>query len=218
MKHIIKIIILMVVALTVLAACQSSKNIIGPGPQNEVRNDANQTTQMAFHRDRGNVLNQIQYPLLTNKNVEAGYMYVANDATNLYVTYYLENKWQLSKTYLHVAGSVEDIPSDAMGVPTPKEFQYQSNLNRCEGVFTRVIPLVDLGLHPGDNFVIASEAIVADRTGGGSVSTPFYVCVPGGADADWWYLAQGKLSEDLNRPDEEQRLKLTDFPSEAVNL
>ena len=218
MKHIVKISILMVVALAFLAACQTNTEITGPEPMKAARNDAENSTHMFYKIGNDKLPNAIQQPLLTSRHVEAGYIFITSDLQNLYVDYYLNDGWQLTKAYLNISGSLDEIPRDIMGVPLPKEFKYQSTLNRCENTFSQVIPLKDLGLRPGDDFVIASLAVVGANSTQGQASNPVNICVPGKEDAEWWVMGQGKISQDLNRPDRDQLLRLSDRPGEVAEL
>lgn len=218
MKHIIKISLLMLVAMAVLAACQTNSEITGPEPVKAVKNSADQSTQMFYKIGNDKIPNPVMQPLLTSRNVEAGYIFITNDSENLYAEYYLNDGWQLSKAYLNVSASLQDIPRDPLGQPLPKEFNFQSTLNRCENTFSQVIPLKELGLRPGDDFVIASLAVVGANSAQGQASNPVNICVPGKADAEWWFMGSGKVSQDLNRPDRGQLLQLVDRPGVDAQL
>ncbi len=211
MKNIIKISILMVLAMVVLTACETSDKISGLGSPEQLQSipQVPENTQVQFVPVQQ--LGKAGFPVWKSRSVEAGYLYISNDYENLYVTYNMFDRWNLAQTSVSISRSIDGIPRDPQGIPVPDDFKYQSTLNRCENVFTQVIPLADLGLRPGDAFVIASQARVGENKALGQNSGQLSVCVPGKADAQWWFVGQSKINEDLNRPDKEQRLILDDI-------
>ncbi len=204
MIQIIKISLLMVISMAVLVACSDSDQMLTNPDARNLNQPAREVQAQLNYLPAGMENTQVK-PLLANGNVEAGYIFLANDNQNLYVSYYLFNGWQLSETRLSVARNIKQLPRDEYGNLLPDLFQYQSPLTRCETVSTQVIPLAEVNLKPGDDFVLASQALVADAS---SADRGPNICIPGAVDAQWMYVGQSKVRVELNAPDRMQRLNL----------
>jgi hypothetical protein len=204
MKQIIKITLLMTAALLALTACQDNSHMTGP--DNPARMDPAELVydsyQLPSHKGPVQEIDSNK-PQWQNRNVEAGYMFVSNDTSNLYISYYLFDGWQMSDIRLFVSQSFADLPRDRDGVPIPLDFKYQTAMENCENVFTYTIPLADLGLGRGDRFALASQTVVGDRAPG-----PVTVCNPRQADSEWWYVGQGMIRTGLNGPVTMERVSL----------
>ena len=93
-----------------------------------------------------------------------GTVTVANDATNLNITYTMNSGYLLREVHLAVACSLGGVPSNGPGNPVPGHFPFTGSYN--PGVITQVfqIPLTDSHLNgcntPGASPVIAAQAEV----------------------------------------------------------
>jgi len=207
MNNAIKTSLLMVLALVVLTACQEGNKITALDVSQPAENEAVQTVDV-----KGAVSGDlIDLPAWEGSRVEPGYIFVANDAQNLYVSYYLSENWQLAGLDLNIARSEAEIPADWQGLPQPEKFRYKATLSQCESVYTQVIPLAELDLAPGDDFVLVSRAMVGGNGPLDHTSQPFNLCVPGKADHQWWQFGQGRVKTDPNAPDRMQKISLREL-------
>jgi len=96
-----------------------------------------------------------------NYNDQAGRLYVCNDDNYLYVSYYVEN-WLLSETHLAIASSLEGIPTNKKGNPTPGQFPYHSSHEPPlqYDCYTYKFKLEDYDWTPGTALYIAAHAVV----------------------------------------------------------
>lgn len=193
MKQYIKVTLLMAVSLLVLTACQNNTPITGPAPQDgklaySIQAIGGKDVPLPFDpRDPEWVL----------RNIEAGFVQVSNDSQNLYVTYYLQDAWQLSQAQLHVGFSLTDIPVNDQGYPSPGEFSYQSEANLRKSVFTQQIPLSDLGLKTGDEIVLASRVLLSPHNplsaGMARVSRVYDIKSTG--TPEWWAFTYYRIRQ-----------------------
>jgi hypothetical protein len=191
----------MVAALMFLAACQENTKMTAPEFMKPIVNEPIQLVS-----EKGAVPgNDVFDPGWTDQNVEAGYIFVANDAQNLYVTYYADEDWQMAEANLNISKTIQGIPVDENGIPLPGDFKYKVAL-LCENTYTYIIPLSEVGLKPGDDLVLASKAMVGRSDG--QVGTPANICRAGDADSAWWNISQGKVKIDPNAPDRIQKINI----------
>lgn len=98
-------------------------------------------------------------PLIAGSNEGAGRVFVCNDNTYLYVTYYVDN-WLLRATHLAVATSLEGIPSTKSGNPIPGQFPYHSS-HEPPLQYACYTHRIELGNWiPGTTLYIAAHAVV----------------------------------------------------------
>ena len=98
--------------------------------------------------------------LFAGQTTDAGTVTVANDETNLYVTFSTSDGWLLSETHLHVADSLAGIPQTKKGNPKVGNFAYQTTHDPEVTEYTYVIAKADLGLDGNNSMVIAAHAVV----------------------------------------------------------
>lgn len=100
------------------------------------------------------------YRLVAGQNQIVGWVFVENDATNIYITF--QTKYGLgfclNETHLHVADTWEEIPQNN-GNPTPGQFDYKGE-HDCEQTVMYTVPLNGWG--PGDEVAIAAHAVVGN--------------------------------------------------------
>lgn len=109
--------------------------------------------------------------LFAGQTTNAGTVTVANDASNLYVTYTTTVDWRLQQTHLHVADSLAGIPQTKTGNPKIGNFAYQRTHSPLVTTYTYTIPKSALSLDANQSVVIAAHAVVARVDGSGSVIT-----------------------------------------------
>ena len=93
--------------------------------------------------------------LLSEKNLDAGTVTVANGATTLFVTYTTKANYKLTVTQVAVANTLAAIPVTRKGNPIPGQFPYQTKHTNLTS-FTYAIPRSGLG----SSFYVAAHADV----------------------------------------------------------
>ncbi len=107
--------------------------------------------------------------LLVDGTTEIGVVQVCNDATDLHVTYVIDDAdWCMTKTHLHVADSLPGIPQNPHGKPIPGRFDYKNDHKPCTDTFGVTIALGDWG--SGTELSVAACATVSDNGGRGPKS------------------------------------------------
>ena len=93
--------------------------------------------------------------LLSEKNLDAGTVTVANGATTVFVTYTTRANYKLTATQVAVANTLAAIPVTSKGNPIPGQFPYQTRHANVAS-FTYAIPRSGLG----STFFVAAHADV----------------------------------------------------------
>lgn len=102
--------------------------------------------------------------LLAGKHHEAGIVTVSNDQNNLYVTFNMDNGWELVKTHIF-AGNCNAIPTNKGGNPQVGQFPFHEN--HAVGTTTYTLTL-DLNSLP-TCMCVATHAEVVKRDKNGNV-------------------------------------------------
>ncbi len=105
-------------------------------------------------------------PLMTGRNTNIrsvstniGEVFVWNDPTYLYVTYKISAPaWRMTKTHLHVATSLADIPQTNKGNPITGRFHYKGLFENGGGV--EYMYKISLAGFNGSKLYIAAHASV----------------------------------------------------------
>jgi peptidoglycan/xylan/chitin deacetylase (PgdA/CDA1 family) len=96
---------------------------------------------------------------LSDLHYTPGTVTVANDATNLYVTYATPTQhWWISDTRLFVGKNAADIPRDEVGDPEPWSFPYFGEHEPPITSVTYTLALSKLGLQAGQTAVVSAMA------------------------------------------------------------
>ncbi len=184
------IFLMMVLGLFVLAAC-SDDNITSVSSPQPPESMPSYRMDMGDGSSRGI---SIPLDLGSSTQSETGYIYVYNDAQNLYLSYYMNGSWRILGSFLHFGRTNADIPLDDANRPATDRFQYRFALERGMAVHNVVIPLAEIGMSRGDNVVIASYASVYQEGEDPNNITRV------GMGASWWqtlsYLIQGGSGPD----------------------
>lgn len=147
-----------------------------------------------------------------DKNADnPGYIMLANDARNLYISYYLADNWQLSGGEVEFIKMSPNASANGLGLSSHKHMI----LAQCENVYTQVIPLAELHLKPGDSFGFDSTALIYGNNAAEGTSLPPELCVPGQVDRQWQLMGTGTLGIDPNSP--QQRIKIEFKPLFSEN-
>jgi hypothetical protein len=156
MKHINILFLVLGALMLVLVGC-TDNNITGP-----VKNDAaispNVETEVAMRFLKHQ--NPAVYPLMADKEVQVGNVYIMNDDKNIYVSYEIVKGWMLKDTNLHLAKSVNDIPMTKDGKPYIDMFVYKSNHKGEVSRFEYMIPLSKDDNKMSREFIIAAHAVI----------------------------------------------------------
>lgn len=104
-----------------------------------------------------------QVKLIAGRTMDAGTVFVGNDATYLYVVYTTSNGWVMTDTHLDISTSVSGIPQKN-GNPIPGHFTYSQALNQ-QTYCMFAIPLSSLNLEPGTTVYIAAHADLLQLNG-----------------------------------------------------
>lgn len=104
--------------------------------------------------------------LFAGQTIDVGTVIVANNGTDLCVTYSATGDWRIKETHLHIALTVGDIPQTKTGNPRPGKFAYSHVLNPAAATDEYCFPLSDLGYEAGADLIIAAHAVVQRLVGG----------------------------------------------------
>lgn len=113
-------------------------------------------------------------PLCAAQWMDLGTVTVANDDTNLYVTFQVDAPgWSLAETHVAVASSLDGIPHTSKGNPIPGQFPYScGTLEPLQTACTAVVPLG--AWCDGAPLVIAAHAAVIEVAGDGCDEQVFW--------------------------------------------
>jgi len=105
--------------------------------------------------------------LFGGQTIDTGTVTIANDGSNLYVTYTTNAPWVISAVHLAVADSLDGIPQNKNNNPIPGHFPSNSTFNPPLTSITYTIPLGSFV--PGETLYIGAQAEVqAPGNEGGS--------------------------------------------------
>jgi hypothetical protein len=198
MKNIIKITMLMIVALTVLAACDSNNEITKPPAAAQVASD---DYTIVDARHWVTVFEQ-NYPIYAGQNIEVGTMQIINDQDYLYLNLYLNDGWAATLSHLHIATSLAGIPQNKKGIPVPGQFEYSESYSPAKDMVSYQFPLDDLGFEIGETMYIAAHLDVSLFSPTGIViqSETAWSGDQAGPGPRWWFYATYSLQEEARRP------------------
>jgi hypothetical protein len=110
---------------------------------------------------------QTTVTLFGGQTIDTGVVNIANDGSNLYITYATSDPWVITAVHLAVADSVDGIPQNKNNNPIPGHFPYNSTFNPPVTSITYTIPLG--GFTAGETVYIGAQAEVqAPGSEGGS--------------------------------------------------
>jgi hypothetical protein len=116
--------------------------------------------------------------LMAGQTITAGQLIVCNDATNLYISYVLDEQWRLSDSHVQidvigadgVTGTLDlaDYPVNKKGTPVPGQFDYQMDYDPTVTASTYTIPLANIidgwdGTNYDQDLLIAAHATLGDK-------------------------------------------------------
>jgi hypothetical protein len=149
MKALLKCMFALFVFTLIFVGCQNKQTLTGP----KVDNQNTELTLRFGDQSR-------EYPFYTEKNVKIGTIQVINDKNDLYLTYSLDEKWNLVKTYVHLAVDLNGIPLSMNGIPDSSRFDYMTKHHPGLTNYTYKIPLKSFSSLVGKEITIVACAIV----------------------------------------------------------
>jgi len=133
----------------IFVGCQNKENLTGPKIEN-------QNTEFTVRVGD----QSMEYPFFTEKNSKIGVISVVNDKTDMYVTYSVNEQWNLVKTYVHVAVDLNEIPFHTNGIPDTDLFAYKAKHDPFVKKYTYKIPLLNFSSLVGKEITIVACSIV----------------------------------------------------------
>lgn len=137
--------------------------------------------------------------LFAGRTIDAGTVTVANDSSNLYVTFSTHDGWELTETHLAIATTLAGIPQTKSGNPKVGNFPYKRTYDPSVTSDVYVFSLDELATSLGlDRFtcgatslVLAAHAVVVQHDGNGGVTSreTGWGSGPGFPGANWatWF-------------------------------
>ena len=198
MKNIVKITLLMIVALAVLAACDTNNEITQPSAAAQ---DASSDYTIVDARHWVTVFEQ-NYPIYAGQNIEVGTLQIINDQDYLYLNVYLNEGWAATQSHIHIAGSLAGIPQNRKGIPIPGQFAYSESYAPAQELVSYQFLLDDLGFEIGETMYIAAHFDVKlySPTGGVIQSETAWGGDQAGPGPRWWFFANYSLQAEARRP------------------
>lgn len=188
----------MIVALAVLAACDTNNEITKPAAAAQ---DASTDYTVVDARHWVTVFEQ-NYPIYAGQNIEVGILQIINDQDYLYLNVYLNEGWKTTLSHLHIASSLAGIPRTKNGAPIPGQFEYSESYAPARDMVSYQLLLDDLGFEIGETMFIAAHfdvkrfgptgVVLQSETAWGGDQT--------GPGSRWWFFANYSLQEEARRP------------------
>ncbi len=101
--------------------------------------------------------------LFAGQHIDAGFVTINDDGTNLTVTIQTENGWELTESHVHVGDELTDFPLTKKGSPKVGHFEFSESHDPGTTEFTYTIPLPDDV--DKDGIIIAVHAVVVQVEG-----------------------------------------------------
>ncbi|HXO28377.1 MAG TPA: hypothetical protein VOA80_13600 [Thermoanaerobaculia bacterium] len=119
--------------------------------------------------DGGFCGSQTTVTLFGGQTIDTGTVTIANDASNLTITYTTNDPWLITAVHLAVADSLAGIPQNKNDNPIPGHFPINSTFNPPVTTITYTIPLGNFT--PGETIYIGAQAEVQAPSGQGGSQT-----------------------------------------------
>jgi hypothetical protein len=167
-----------------LAACQTNPSPVAPAEASVNPADEYQMVSSFHLTSSGDVIQ----PIWLERNVEAGYVEIANDTEYLYLKYNIHDLWKMTSTSVFVGRSLEEMPMDANGFPQSDRFPFAISLDRGMNVYYQQIPLSEIRAGIGDEIVILTKVNVvgADPQNQFSGATSAWGSSKPFGGGEWW--------------------------------
>ena len=101
--------------------------------------------------------------LIAGQHIDAGFVTITDDGTNLTITIQTENGWELTESHVHVGDELTDFPLTKKGSPKVGHFEFSESHDPGTTEFTYTIPLPDDV--DKDGIIIAVHAVVVQVEG-----------------------------------------------------
>jgi hypothetical protein len=107
--------------------------------------------------------------LFGGQTIDTGTVTIANDASNIFITYTTNDPWVITAVHLAVADSLAGIPQNKNSNPLPGHFPYSNTFSPPVTTITYTIPLGNF--FPGETLYIGAQAEVQAPGGQGGSQT-----------------------------------------------
>lgn len=206
----IKLTFLAVLLLITLSACQDGSKLTGPRVRSTDILNPDQNAELR----KNWAVNQTHSDVFDQSADSPGYIMLANDARNLYISYYLMDNWQLSGGEINFKKFGKSASANDLQVVKRNHLI----LGRCESSYTQVIPLAELNLKPGDTFILDSRALIYGNNPAEGISLPPELCVPGNRDQEWRQVTMGKIHSNPKDPSQQIKIEARPYFSDSQNI
>lgn len=137
------------------SACQKEEVIPNNNPAGFTASRASSSNYSAANGVSFTACGSTTVDFLAGQSMDAGDITISNDENYCYVTYTLQNGWEMTQLHLYV-GSLALCPVTGSGNPQPGQFPYAKSFKNGETSWTVKIPLSSLP----ENFIVAAHANV----------------------------------------------------------
>jgi hypothetical protein len=196
-----------------LAACQEKSMIVNPVSDQE---DANGQYQVVSQYAIAPSIDSY-YPLQNGNNVEAGFVHVYNDQSYIYISYFMNDGWQLDSACMRVGNSVNESPLNIQAAPGGA---ICNKMDPNRGGYAQRMSIAELGYQMNDLVVIVTQADVNKIDANGDLvgKEVFYAGNLNGPGSEWSHYLLYKLHLDPQRIENAGRIQANEMPEVNVNL
>jgi hypothetical protein len=203
----------MSMSFIVLAACQEKSMIVNPvSDQQDVNGQYQVVSQYALAPSIDSY-----YPLQNGNNVEAGFVHVYNDQSYIYVSYFMNDGWQLDSACVKVGNSVNESPLNIQAAPGGA---ICNKMDPNRGGYAQKLSIAQLGYQMNDLVVIVTQADVNKVASNGEVvgKEVFWAGDLNGAGSEWSHYLMYKLHLDPKQIENIGNIQDNGIPEGDVNL
>lgn len=201
MKDQIKEIVNFPILLTLFVALvfTSCSDVAGPGSESLTKSEdynSEQNLNLGISSttiSANSCINETSVTLKASKrSIDAGTLTYSMDAYSISVTYSANSGWGISETHLWVGNNLIEMPAAGNGAPKNGHFPYSDHHDPVITDYTYDIPLVDVGISPGDDVYIVAHAVVGKLKGGSLRKTETAYAGENEGDSPrwWWYIQE----------------------------
>jgi len=197
MKALIKTISLMAVMVVLMAMTACDNKQMSTMPVNPDQYET--VNQMSYVADNS----PTEFPMFSDNNQIIGYLMVANDSQNLYVTFGSANGWLFAGTNLLISTDTETLSRMEQDNPSIADYTISEVHKTFISEYTYQIPLAELGLSIGTtiNIFANSDVVRYDSQTDSDISYKAWNGAKSGDDNSLWQSVQYTLRNPFNGGD-----------------